>query len=51
MQAIVQSVLGKYFELFIRNFTADQFQLSLFKGEGTLHNIGDKKKKKNLFPC
>jgi hypothetical protein len=39
MQAIVQSVLSKYFELFIVDFTADQFQLSLFRGEGILNNI------------
>ena len=34
-------MLSKYFELFIVNFTADQFQLSLFRGEGTLQNIGE----------
>lgn len=40
MQAIVQSVLSRYFQLFIKDFTTDQFELSLFRGEGSLHNIG-----------
>ena len=39
-QAIVQSLLSKYFELFIKNFTPDQFELSLFSGSGTLTNLG-----------
>ena len=39
MQAIVQSVLERYFVLFIKDFTKDQFELSLFRGEGSLHNI------------
>ena len=32
--------LSKYFELFIKNFTPDQFELSLFSGSGTLTNLG-----------
>ncbi|EGG20705.1 hypothetical protein DFA_00566 [Cavenderia fasciculata] len=39
MEAIVLKVLKKYLKLFIKNFTADNFSLSLLKGEGQLVDL------------
>eukprot|EP01132_Coremiostelium_polycephalum_P004868 gene4868-6068_t len=39
MEAIVLKVLKKYLKLFIKNFTSDNFSMSLLKGEGTLVDL------------
>ncbi|EFA83100.1 hypothetical protein PPL_03890 [Heterostelium album PN500] len=39
MEAIVLKVLKKYLKLFIKNFTPDNFSLSLLKGEGQLVDL------------
>eukprot|EP01114_Cavostelium_apophysatum_P007447 TRINITY_DN1954_c0_g1_i3.p1 TRINITY_DN1954_c0_g1~~TRINITY_DN1954_c0_g1_i3.p1 ORF type:complete len:1100 (-),score=395.71 TRINITY_DN1954_c0_g1_i3:28-3327(-) len=39
MEGIVVKFLSKYFNLFIKNFVKENFNLSLFKGEGKLTNL------------
>lgn len=39
MEALVLKVLKKYLKLFIKNFTSDNFSMSLMKGEGTLVDL------------
>ncbi|GAM26277.1 hypothetical protein SAMD00019534_094520 [Acytostelium subglobosum LB1] len=39
MEAIVLKVMKKYLKLFIKNFTPDNFSLSLLKGEGQLVDL------------
>ncbi|KAF2074669.1 hypothetical protein CYY_004019 [Polysphondylium violaceum] len=39
MEALVLKVLKKYLKLFIKNFTSDNFSMSVLKGEGTLVDL------------
>lgn len=39
-EAIVQKILGKYFQIFLKNFNNDALSLKVLSGEVALENLG-----------